>query len=98
MGRQVGGGPVSAACLVRALRRRSVRRRRIRIGNHGYERATLEALAELDVTVAKREKRMVLAHADILARPELGAALAHDDVAAGDLLAAEKLHAETLTR
>jgi hypothetical protein len=39
---------------------------------------------------------MVLADADIGARIIFGAALAHDDVAADDMLAAELFHAEAL--
>src|SRR6185312_3833922 len=39
---------------------------------------------------------MVLAHADILAGIELGAALAHDHVAARNGFAAEQLHAQHL--
>src|SRR5579871_2678055 len=86
------------AALVRALRvRRGLRRRHVRVGKNRYVGASLEALAELDVTVAKREQGMVLADADILARPELGAALAHDDVSAGNRFAAENLHAESLS-
>ncbi len=74
------------------------RGRRSRRRNHRYIRAALEALAERDLAVGKREQRMVLAHADVLARMELGAALAHDHVARFDLLAAEQLDAEPLAR
>src|SRR5580698_3302411 len=89
----------SAACLARALRRHRIGRRIRRvIRKNRYEGATLVALAELHLAVTKREKRMVLAHADVCTRPELGTALAHDNVAAGNLLAAEQLHAEPLTR
>src|SRR5206468_11943463 len=51
---------------------------------------------ECDAAVGKREKRVVLAEADIVARVPLGAALAHDDVAGANHLAAEFLHAEAL--
>ena len=39
-----------------------------------------------DLAVAKGKKRMVLAHADVFAGIEFGAALAHDHIAAGDRL------------
>src|SRR5450756_567812 len=39
---------------------------------------------------------VVLAHADVLARMHLGAALAHDDAAGGDQLVAVALHAQAL--
>src|SRR3546814_19917436 len=42
-----------------------------------------------------REQRVILADADIAARIEFGAALAHDDVARNGDFAAELLHAET---
>src|SRR3569832_2194386 len=77
-------------CLFRRLRHR------VRIGNHRYERAALVAFAEGYLAVAKREERVVLAHADIGAGMELGTALTHDDVAAGNLLAAEHLHTQHL--
>ncbi len=40
----------------------------------------------------KREQRVVAAHADLVAGVKLGAALAHDDVAGDDDLAAVLLH------
>ena len=49
---------------------------------------------ELHRAVDQREQRVVAAHADIGARVELGAALAHDDVAGDHDLAAELLDAE----
>src|SRR6516225_1028993 len=58
----------SAALFCRDLRRRSVR-------NHGYVGTTLETGLERHGAVAKREKRMVFAHADAFARIEFGAAL-----------------------
>src|SRR5205085_2687853 len=51
---------------------------------------------EAHLTVDQREQRVVLAGADIGARMELGAALAHDDRAGRNGLAAEHLHAEHL--
>ena len=56
----------------------------------------LKGRDELDVAVGRGEQGVVLAKADIVARPELGAALAHDDVAGENLLAAELLDAEAL--
>src|SRR6516162_6438094 len=49
---------------------------------------------EFDRTAQCREQRMVAADADMRPRVELGAALAHDDVAGHDDLAAELLDAE----
>src|SRR6185312_14712627 len=72
-------------------------RRRVLGGRHGYERATLETGLEGHVAVAKGKKGVILTDAHILAWPEFRAALTHDHVAAGDLLAAEHLHAQTLT-
>src|ERR1700743_1961564 len=47
-----------------------------------------------NVAMLEREEGMVLAHADIGARVNLGAALADDDVAGDDELTAELLYAE----
>src|SRR5215831_10082061 len=49
---------------------------------------------EFDVALAKREQRVIGPHADTVARMPLGAALAHDDIAGDDALAAGLLHAE----
>src|ERR1043165_7748134 len=46
----------------------------------------------------EREEGVVLAHAHAVTRPELGAALAHDDRTGVDRFAAELLHAETAAR
>src|SRR3954466_10808207 len=54
------------------------------------------AISERDLAVGKCKKGMVLAQADVVARVPLGAALAHDDVAGANILAAELLHAEAL--
>ena len=56
----------------------------------------LRALRELDLAVAQGEQGVVLAATDVLARMDVRAALANDDVARVHLLAAEQLHAETL--
>src|SRR4051794_21429403 len=54
------------------------------------------AISERDLPVGEREQSMVLAQADVVARVPLGAALAHNDVAGANGLAAELLHAEAL--
>ena len=54
------------------------------------------ALAEPDHAVGGREEGVVATPADVLARVEAGAALAHDDGAGMDLRAVEHLHAEAL--
>src|ERR1044071_3485454 len=51
---------------------------------------------ELDRTRRQREQRVVAAPADQVARVEVRAALAHDDLAGEDLLPAEALHTEPL--
>src|SRR5207237_1675621 len=63
----------------------------------GHDRdvfASAAAAAELHRAVHGGEDRVVAAHADIGAGVKLGAALAHDDVAGQDDLAAEFLDAE----
>src|SRR5690349_15048401 len=51
---------------------------------------------ELDLAVGLGEQGVVAAHADVDAGMELRAALAHQDVAGDDALAAELLEAEAL--
>ena len=53
-------------------------------------------LAELDRTVDQREERVVLAHADVLARIVYRTALTNDDVTCLCELTAEQFHAESL--
>jgi hypothetical protein len=61
------------------------------------DEAPLGALVgEADDAVAQREDGEVLAEAGVAAGLELGAALADEDVAGGDDLAVEALHAEAL--
>ena len=48
------------------------------------------------VAIGEGEQRVVTTQAHVGARVELGAALAHDDVASGDSFAAEALYAEAL--
>src|SRR5690606_31784611 len=52
--------------------------------------------AELNLAVDQREQGVVLADADVGAGVETGAALAHDDRASRDLLAAKNLDAQSL--
>src|SRR5690606_10929852 len=52
--------------------------------------------AELDLAVSQRVQRVVLAHADVYAGVEARAALAHDDAARQDGLAAVHLDAKAL--
>src|SRR5687767_8477259 len=54
------------------------------------------AVAKRDGAGGQRKQGVILADADILARIIFGAALAHDDVAGEDRLAAELLHAKPL--
>src|SRR6266481_2439186 len=63
----------------------------LRLDPHAH---LLARLVEDDRAVDQREEGVVLAHADILAAMELGAALADDDVAGPHVLAAELLDAE----
>src|SRR5690348_13875616 len=63
---------------------------------HADELAHPPAIVKLNHAGDLGEQRVVLAPAYILARLEPGAALPHDDGAAGNQLAAEHLHAEAL--
>jgi hypothetical protein len=58
--------------------------------------AAAAARRDLDRAGGAGEERVVLAHADAVACLEARAALAHDDLAAGDGLAGEDLDAEHL--
>src|ERR1044072_661736 len=71
----------------------------VRANRHGLDADELAAelaVAKRDGAGGQREQGMILADADSGARTIFGAALAHDDVAADDALAAELLHAEAL--
>jgi hypothetical protein len=52
---------------------------------------------ELNVAFDSCKDRVILAHANVLAREHLCAALAHDDVAWDDSFAAKFLNAKTTT-
>src|ERR1044071_2755883 len=74
---------------------------RIRLGSSLPRRddvddATTPPGAELHVARDQREQGVVTAAADAAARVEVGAALAHDDLAGVDQLTTEALHAEAL--
>src|SRR4051812_6273756 len=73
------------------------RGRRRRRRRHDMDRHLLARLVEAHRAVDQGEQGVVLADADILALVELGAALADDDVAGEDLLAAELLDAQAPT-
>src|SRR5437867_13419489 len=55
--------------------------------HHRDELAAADPLVELHMSRFERKQRVVAAHADLVAGMELGAALAHDDVAGDDDLA-----------
>src|SRR5690606_30230177 len=87
--------PSTEVLCVRLLRRSS------RNGAGLFRRNDVDDLAaaldaELDGAAGQREQRVVAATPDIAAGVEVGAALADDDLACVDDLAAETLHAETL--
>src|SRR3546814_470116 len=85
--------PFPLICFVCSRERRvGLRLRR----EHRYERATGLAVVELHMAVGGGEQGVILAHADVLAGMHLGAALADDDIARNDGLAAELLDAEAL--
>src|SRR5512137_2130219 len=67
--------------------------RSVGLGQHVHAAGVL---IESHAAIGERENRMVAADAHALAGVELGAALADDDVAGDDGLAAEFLHAEAL--
>src|SRR5262249_9472934 len=58
--------------------------------------ASAAGLVEGDLALLDGEDRVVLAHADVAARMELGAALAHDDVAGERVLPPEALDPHAL--
>src|SRR5437763_1781286 len=77
----------------RRTRRRCAGRRPLREHAHG---AAATVAAERDIPADQSEQGVVLAAADTGPRVEVGPALAHDDLAGVDLLAAEALDAEPL--
>jgi hypothetical protein len=63
----------------------------------GYEYAAFGFGIVLNATVDESEQGVVFADADILASVPFGAALTRQDIAGGDVLPAEQLHAEPPT-
>ena len=61
---------------------------------HVHEHAAAGLLLEGDPALDKGEQCVILPHADVLAGMNLGAALAHDNVAGENRFAAELLHAK----
>ena len=57
----------------------------------------LDALGELHLAGDEREKRVILATADVLAGVDVGAVLTNEDLAGVDLLACKALHAKALS-
>ena len=66
-------------------------------GKDGDERFAFALLLEFDDAVTQGIQGVILAHADILARIVLRAALTNDDVASNGGLSTEKFHSESLT-
>jgi hypothetical protein len=64
--------------------------------SHGDIDSAFALGGELDGTLDHREDRMILAQSDAHAWMPLGAALAHEDVAGYNVLAAEALYAKPL--
>ena len=65
-------------------------------GSYDVDDLAAALRTELDCACRKSEQRVVPAAADVDAGVEVGAALANNDLACVDNLAAETLHAETL--
>src|SRR5262249_31389996 len=70
----------------------------LRHRDYGYRYAVFGARTEFHFAVRKRKERVVLGDADIGAGMHLGAALANENIAGKNLLAAVTLHAEPLAR
>src|SRR5205823_12994035 len=68
----------------------------VRLRRHDRDHPAGAAALELDRARGAGVDRVVLADADPVARLEAGAALAHDDLAAGHGLTGEHLHAKAL--
>jgi len=63
---------------------------------HDIDDATSAVRSELDGAGCESEQGVVLASAHVVAWVEVGATLAHDDLAGVDQLATEALHAKAL--
>jgi len=66
-------------------------------GKDGDKRLAFFLLLELDDAIAQGIQGVILAHADVLARIVLRAALTNDDVASNGGLSTEKFYSESLT-
>ena len=66
----------------------------LRGGGFGHDVHAAAVLVELHLAVHERKKRPITARADVLARDELAAALAHDDAARADDRAAKFFYAQ----
>lgn len=56
-----------------------------------------KAFVELDIAIHHGKDRVILTHAHTCARPELGTALTHDDIAGDDGFATVFFHAKATT-
>jgi hypothetical protein len=72
--------------------------RSLRGRKYGNSYAVFLVGAEFHFTFNESKERVVFTHADIDAGVPFGAALADNDIAGEDLLAAKTLHAEPATR
>src|SRR5262245_17142338 len=77
--------------------RASAPRRRSGLGRHDRHGLAAALGAELHRARGEREERVVATAADQVARVELGAPLADEDLAGADDLTAEPLHAQALS-
>jgi hypothetical protein len=66
----------------------------LRGGGFGHDVHAAAVLVELHLAVHERKERPIASRADVLARDELAAALAHDDAARADDLAAKFFYAQ----
>ena len=67
-------------------------------GDHIHVGAVVTLGHEFHGTMSGREEGVIHAHADIVAREELGTALAHDNIARDHGFATELLNAKATTR
>ena len=72
--------------------------RGLRHRKDGYEHAAFGFGVEFHATIGESEQGMILADADVLARMPLCAALARENIAGDDALAAEQLDPKPLAR
>src|SRR2546425_9928127 len=70
----------------------------LRLRKHGHATAIVPRRSIPHQACSEREERVVLAHADVLARQDLCAALADEDRAGIHVASGERLHAQALPR